>query len=210
MKKLGTLILAGIFGLSVNAQIVNPDFRTETINLLEPNMNYDLESFAILNSFGQDDAGVYLKKKEIIGSTSDLYIVEYERSRWESTFPEQSETLKDAIGYEMDIRGVDENFSDPDVIVQYHVYTNNSKDDAEYAVSSDSYDFAYLKKQDIMKSMSDGTVIVSVIDTEKGKSIWEGYAFEALDTNGSIWEKQQDLRMAVHELMERFNIDLNS
>lgn len=203
MKKITALLIATALSFSIFAQ----EIETHSLDNLDDSQDYD--SYAFLSNRGEPDKsdkkGVTLEQTTVVTPENEKWaMVEYRTTGWEDAYPEENKIIKDAISYELDVRDLDKDRSDPDILIQYHIYDSDYVNDDRYINAVDDYRFTYTKKQDLMSNLDDGTVVLSVIDTEEGASVWEGFAYNAYDENDSYDERQQGLRQAVDALMERF------
>lgn len=126
---------------------------------------------------------------------------------WATLNPMENTIIKEAITYEFDVQGLERTQSDPDMYVQYHIYDDAHSDDEAYINTNNGYDYTYTKKQDLMANIEDGTVVLSIVDAEEGKSVWEGFAYNAYEKDASLRDKQQGLRQAVDALVTQFLAD---
>lgn len=115
----------------------------------------------------------------------------------------QGEMIKDAVEYEMDVLGMEWKPENPDLLVNFHIF--DEKYDENFYVGSAPYEYRYMDKQAIMEDITDGTIVISFIDTNTGKSIWEGYATIGVNENEPLREQQADIRQATSAIMDRFN-----
>lgn len=122
---------------------------------------------------------------------------------WVTVNKIQGEIIKDAVEYEMDVLGLEWNPENPDLLVNFHIF--DQQYDENFYVGSSPYEYRYMDKQAIMEGIEDGTIVISLIDTETGKSIWEGYASIGVEENESLREQQADIRQATSAIMDRFN-----
>ena len=167
-----------------------------------------LISFPITNALAQDDLNVS------IDAEPDLDLSEYNSFFWVTDFGDgedlwitvnsiQGEIIKNAINYEMDVKGLEWDPENPDLLVNFHIF--NKGYDEEYYLGTAPYEYRYMDKQEIMDNIKDGTVVISLIDQESGKSVWEGYATIAVEESESLRQQQADIRQAVSAIFDRYN-----
>ena len=149
-----------------------------------------------------------------IDAESDLDLSDYNSYFWVTDFGNGSdlwitvnglegEMIKDAIEYEMDVKNLEWTPQNPDLLVNFHVF--DKKYGKEYYMGDSPYEYRYMDKQEIMDNIKDGTLVVSLIDKDKGKSVWEGYATIAVDESETLREQQADIRQAVSAIFDRYN-----
>lgn len=115
----------------------------------------------------------------------------------------QGEMIENAVEYEMDVKHIEWNPEDPDLLVNFHIFDEGY--DEEFYTGAAPYEYRYMKKKDIIEEIEDGTVVISMIDKAKGEAVWEGYATIAVDESESLRQQQADIRQAVSAIFERYN-----
>lgn len=149
-----------------------------------------------------------------IDAASDVDLSEYNSYFWVTDFADgedmwitvnkiQGQMIKDAVEYEMDVLGMEWNPENPDLLVNFHIF--DKKYDENLYVDGAPYEYRYQDKQAIMETIEDGTIAISLIDKETGKSIWEGYATMGVEENESLRKQQADIRQATSAIMDRYN-----
>jgi|GEM_PF-3176149 len=206
MKKLTIILLTVSFSIPALAQTINVD----KIDKIQGKTSYS--SFEFLNSVDQSTSNDRMKMEEAtVASTNDGKDVEvkYEETLWEKAFPEENEIIKQCVEYEFDIQGLSHNHNNPELLVQYHIYHPKYAKKKSYYTDPDKnkYMYFYLKAEDLISKMDDGTVIVSMIDTNKDETVWEGFAYNSFDRNASYEKRRQQIRQAIDGLMKQFAID---
>lgn len=115
----------------------------------------------------------------------------------------QGELIKDAVEYEMDVSGLRWNPEDPDLLVNFHIF--DEAYDKEFYTGTSPYEYRYMEKQSMMEDIEDGTIVISLVDQETGKSVWEGYATIGVEEKEPLRMQQADIRQAVSGIFERYN-----
>jgi len=121
---------------------------------------------------------------------------------WISVNTMQAAMIKDAIEFKMDIEEYQKNPENPEILINYHIFDQDY--DVEAYVATPPYDFRYMENRAKMENITDGTLVISVFNTEKGKVIWEGYATNVIQDDNSLRENQKNIRYAVANILNRF------
>lgn len=219
MKKIMSILFTITFLTTASAQ----DVTVESISNLDPNVEF--ESYAFMDgnqvwdqSVGENPGDGVLQDQELSTTNQNTTMNGYNYSRdWATLNPIESAILKEAITYQFDVEGLEMKTDDPDVFVQYHIYTGEYSEDDSYTRPADdgagvagatgANDNAYRQKQAMMDRIENGTVVLSVVDAEEGRSVWEGFAFNAYEEGATVREKQIGLRQAVDALVSQFLAD---
>ncbi|MEQ8469914.1 MAG: DUF4136 domain-containing protein [Marinoscillum sp.] len=205
MKSVTTFLITTVLSFTLFAQ--EQEVETYSLDNLDDPKDYD--SYAFLSQQNNPDLpGVLVEESSVITSEHEnLLTVEYTTTGWENAFPEESDMIKESIGYELDLMDMDRDRQDPDVLIQYHIFNSDYIEDDQYINAVEDYKYVYTKKEDLLSKLDDGTVVMSVVDTDENKSVWEGFAYNAYDENDPLYEREKNIRQAVEALMEQFAID---
>lgn len=204
MKKITALLIATAFTFSLFAQEI------ETYSIDDLDTPGDFDSYTFLSNQEDLENDISIEKTSVVTpETRDFFMVEYTTTGWEKEFPEESEMIKEAISYELDIRNMDKDPENPEMVIQYHIFDSDNLEDDRYITGSEDYRFQYTKKKEIISKLNDGTIVVSIIDPTENASVWEGFAYNAYDETDSYRDRQQNIRQAINALMEQFEADIS-
>lgn len=167
-----------------------------------------LSYFTITTVQAQNDMNVH------IDSEPNLDLSDYDSYFWVTDFSNdedlwitinsiQGEMIKEAVDFEMDVKGLEWNPKDADLLVNFHIFDKDY--DKKYYIGNTPYEYRYMDKQETMNDIKDGTVVISLIDKENGDAIWEGYATIPIEEDESLREQQADIRRAVAAIFDRYN-----
>ncbi|MDJ1483830.1 DUF4136 domain-containing protein [Cytophagaceae bacterium DM2B3-1] len=102
------------------------------------------------------------------------------------------ERIRNAVGYEMDGRGYEKVSQSPDIIVNFRVF-----DQPTTLKGYTGYGTSYWGSQEVRQpedttsyNVERGTLIVNVIDTKSGETIWRGFASGLM--NGTAFNKEEE------------------
>ncbi|MDJ1499203.1 DUF4136 domain-containing protein [Xanthocytophaga agilis] len=102
------------------------------------------------------------------------------------------ERIRSAVGYEMDGRGYEKVSQSPDIIVNFRVF-----DQPTTLKGYTGYGTSYWGSQEVRQpedttsyNVERGTLIVNVIDTKSGETIWRGFASGLM--NGTTFNKEEE------------------
>ncbi|MDJ1469434.1 DUF4136 domain-containing protein [Xanthocytophaga flava] len=102
------------------------------------------------------------------------------------------ERIRNAVGYEMDGRGYEKVSQSPDIIVNFRVF-----DQPTTLKGYTGYGTSYWGSQEVRQpedttsyNVERGTLIVNVIDTKSGETIWRGFASGLM--NGTTFNKEEE------------------
>ena len=121
------------------------------------------------------------------------------------TVDQTKSTLEDLIKYQMELHGYEPKESEPNLLVQYHIFKENIKlrgyDQPElmYWLNTQregEYDPITLK-------LPEGTLIIQLIDTKQDQIIWQGYASGFLNRGTSLYDPR-DLKRAVFLIFDNY------
>jgi len=115
----------------------------------------------------------------------------------------QGEMIKDAVEYEMDVKGLEWSPENPDLLVNFHIFDRAF--DKNFYTGNAPYEYRYMEKQSMVEDIEDGTIVITMIDKKTGKSVWEGYATVGVEEDESLRAQQADIRQAVSGIIDRFN-----
>lgn len=111
--------------------------------------------------------------------------------------------VKNALLYEMDIRDIVLNDSNPAFYINYLIFEENNGD-SEADVDDQSL-FRFHKEGGAVNKadLSEGTLIISIIDNASGEPVWEGYAPGLVDkAEENLRKSQVRIRKAVHQMVK--------
>lgn len=115
------------------------------------------------------------------------------------------ERIRNAVGYEMDGRGYEKVSQSPDIIVNFRVF-----DQPTTLKGYTGYGTSYWGSQEVRQpedttsyNVERGTLIVNVIDTKSGETIWRGFASGLM--NGTAFNKEEEkIREAVNLIYQDY------
>lgn len=199
MKKLMSLIFTLTFLSAAFAQ----DVEVQSISNIDPSTEF--ETYAFMDDMSPDMVAVT--------GTSGSQSAQSEesqnngRSGWAVIFPIENSMIKEAIDYELDVAGLEKTSDNPDVLIQYHIFNKDYAEDDNYIKAFEDYEYSYPKKADLMSNIEDGTLVVSIVDNETNKSVWEGFAYTDYEESASLDDKQHALRQGVDAIVTQFLAD---
>lgn len=154
--------------------------------------------------------------KERPGADLDTYesyafgnnFINIEDNEWYSFGTLNSKMVQNAIVHEFDTYGYDLKSENPDVLVNYMIFDSEYND--KYGYYKDPYTVDQEVGQDnILAQLEDGSLVVSMVDPDDGKSVWIGYAPDAIDPDDNLRQQQIDVRNAVADILETYMATAN-
>lgn len=203
MKRIiGTLCVATVC-ISAHAQ------RVETYKLNNIELHKRYNSYSMLT----DDETPVNTRETIVQAvetdSGDGHPIVYTIESWTSEYPEEDSVIQEAISYKFAVEGIRRSKVNPDMLIQYHIYDKQYSKNPSYLRSISQYQYTYPLKEDLISNISDGTLIVSIIDAKSGKSVWEGYAYKVYDREKSVEENDMKIAQAMDELLGEFYADMH-
>ncbi len=119
-----------------------------------------------------------------------------------------SNMVENAIEYEMDTYNYNMEKENPDMLINYMVFDQKYNDEVGY-MPGFRIDEDFGMDNNILDDLKSGSMMVSVVRTKDGKSVWSGYVTDGVDTSASLKEQQKDARQVVSALMESFMANVN-
>ena len=119
-----------------------------------------------------------------------------------------SNMVESAIEYEMDTYNYNMEKENPDMLINYMVFDQKYNDEVGY-MPGFRIDEDFGMDNNILDDLKSGSMMVSVVRTKDGKSVWSGYVTDGVDTSASLKEQQKDARQVVSALMESFMANVN-
>ena len=160
------------------------------------------------------DTNVIMKERP--GADLDTYesyafgnnFINIEDNEWYSFGTLNSKMVQNAIVHEFDTYGYDLKSENPDVLVNYMIFDSEYND--KYGYYKDPYTVDQEVGQDnILAQLEDGSLVVSMVDPDDGKSVWIGYAPDAIDPDDNLRQQQIDVRNAVADILETYMATAN-
>jgi hypothetical protein len=115
--------------------------------------------------------------------------------------------VKNSVLYEMDVRGVELDDVEPDFLVNYEVFGNFEGE--MQADADDDPPFRYmLGDEDLTMEevLTEGTIVISIVDAKTGEPVWEGYAINVVDFEVENLRKVQvSIRKAVNRVINELD-----
>lgn len=171
-------ILLILFSISFSAQAQNDDLNVEIDAAADVDLSEYVSYFWVTDFANGEDIWITVNKI-------------------------QGEMIKDALEYEMDVKGVKWSPENPDLLVNFHIF--DEAFDENFYTGSSPYEYRYMEKQAMMEDIEDGTIVVTLVDKETGKSVWEGYATIGVEENEPLRMQQTDIRQAISGIFDRYN-----
>jgi len=169
--------------------------------------------FAVTAAFAQDREVVMMERPDAPLDSYESYalgnsFIDIEDNQWYDFGTLNSKMVQNAIVHEFDTYGYAMMEDEADVIVNYLVF------DAEYNDKHGYNKRPYTIEQDIgeeniLQQLEDGSLVLSVVDTETGQAVWTGYMTDAVDPDANLREQQIDIRKAVASVLESYMATAN-
>ncbi|MBU1820499.1 MAG: DUF4136 domain-containing protein [Bacteroidetes bacterium] len=130
--------------------------------------------------------------------------------------------IQDAVAHELNARRINQSSNDPDLLVNYRVFDKPVEmtgyegyfHDAEYwgtdEVRNNALGLIRRNTDDegTKYYFDKGTLLVQLVDAEKGVVVWQGYASGLMD--GNVFDKDEEhIAQAVNLIFDRFDYVLN-
>lgn len=130
--------------------------------------------------------------------------------------------IQDAVAHELNARRINQSSSSPDLLVNYRVFDKPVEmtgyegyfHDAEYwgtdEVRNNALGLIRRNTDDegTKYYFDKGTLLVQLVDAEKGVVVWQGYASGLMD--GDVFDKDEEhIAQAVNLIFDRFDYVLN-
>jgi hypothetical protein len=154
--------------------------------------------------------------KERPGADLDTYesyafgnnFINIEDNEWYSFGTLNSKMVQNAIVHEFDTYGYDLKSENPDVLVNYMIFDSEYND--KYGYYKDPYTVDQeVGQENILAQLEDGSLVVSMVNPDDGKSVWIGYAPDAIDPDDNLRQQQIDIRNAVADILETYMATAN-
>ena len=130
--------------------------------------------------------------------------------------------IQDAVAHELNARRINQSSSSPDLLVNYRVFDKPVEmtgyegyfHDAEYWGTDEVRNNALglirrnTDNEGTKYYFDKGTLLVQLVDAEKGVVVWQGYASGLMD--GNVFDKDEEhIAQAVNLIFDRFDYVLN-
>ena len=116
--------------------------------------------------------------------------------------------VENAIAYEFDVYDYELDADNADLLVNFMVFDQKYSDEVGY-MPGYRIDEDFGMDDNVLEQLKDGSLMVSMVSTEDGQTVWSGYVPDGIDTSASLREQQKDARQAVSAAMEMFMADVN-
>jgi hypothetical protein len=165
--------------------------------------------FTVGTTLAQDNEDVIFKEDP----TADLddfesyywgnNFIDIEENEWYTFGRLHSKMVQNSIVHEFDTYGYDLKSENPDVLVNYMIFDKEYNDKYgyykdPYIVESGDFD------ENILTQLEDGSLVVSIINQENGKTAWVGYVPDAIDPNANLRDQQVSIRSSIDDVMEAY------
>ncbi|MFP4089964.1 MAG: DUF4136 domain-containing protein [Cyclobacteriaceae bacterium] len=165
--------------------------------------------FTAATSFAQDNKEVIFKENPdaALDQFNSYYfgnnMIDIEENEWYTFGRLHSKMVQNSIVHEFDTYGYELAPEKPDVLVNYMIF------DKEYNDKYGSYKDAYIVEEgevdeNILLQLEDGSLVVSIINPENGKTAWVGYVPDAIDPNDGLRQQQIDIRASIADVLEAY------
>ncbi len=127
---------------------------------------------------------------------------------WVTTNSLLNNMVKNSIVYEFDTYGLEMDSQNPDMVVNYIIY-DKAYDEIigfrpPYQIENEN-----AQDENILNKMKDGSLMISVIDTESNKAVWEGFVLDGLNPDDDLRAQQQDIRQAISSAIASYMAKVN-
>ncbi len=134
--------------------------------------------------------------------------IDIEDGRWYSFGTLNSKMVQNAVVHEFDTYGYNLKTNNPDILVNYMIFDQEYNDN--YGYYKDPYIVDQnVGEENILTELENGSLVVSMVDPDNGKSIWVGYVPEAVDPDDGLRQQQVDVRSAVDDVLESYMATAN-
>lgn len=154
----------------------------------------------------QDKEVVFMERADAALDSYESYalgssFINIEDNQWYSFGTLNSKMVQNAIVHEFDTYGYDMKEEKADIVVNYLIFDNEYNEKHGYAKQAYIID-QEIGEENVLEQLEEGSLVLSVVDTESGKAVWTGYISDAVDPEGSLREQQVDIRKAVSNVLE--------
>lgn len=114
-------------------------------------------------------------------------------------------TIRDAIRYELDARGYNMEGNNPDLLVNFKVFEEPTEFQG-YTGYREVGNERVREEEDFKTyQLQAGTLLVQLLDKEKGTLVWQGYASGIIDDKNMFDKSPERIKDAVQQIFNRFD-----
>ena len=120
----------------------------------------------------------------------------------------KSALIRDAIEYQMDLLDYHKNVDNPDILVNYYIFSEGLDQEPFDDFDGDEGEFPNIN----LDAITDGTLIISFIDINTKETVWLGYAKDVVNEQNkdNLRQQQKSIRKAVARLMSTYQDAVNN
>lgn len=169
--------------------------------------------FATTTVFAQDNDVIM---KERPGADYESYesyafgnnFIDIEDNQWYSFGTLNSKMVQNAVVHEFDTYGYELKTDNPDLLINYMIFDKEYND--KYGYYKDPYTVDQnVGEENILAELENGSLVLSIVDPDNGKSVWVGYVPKAIDSDDNLRQQQIDVRSAVDDVLESYMATAN-
>lgn len=115
-------------------------------------------------------------------------------------------TIRDAIKYELDARGYEMAGTNPDLLINFKVFEKPTQFQGytgyEEVIGNDE-----VREEEDFRTynLQKGTLLIQMLDKEKGTIVWQGYASGIMDDADMFDKSPEKIKDAVQQIFARFD-----
>ncbi|UII32624.1 DUF4136 domain-containing protein [Fulvivirga ulvae] len=113
--------------------------------------------------------------------------------------------IRDAIKYELDVRGYDMAGANPDLLINFKVFEKPTQFQG-YTGHEEVLGNDEVREEEDFRTynLKEGTLLIQMLDKEKGTIVWQGYASGIIDDDDMFDRDPVKIKDAVEQIFNRF------
>ncbi len=111
------------------------------------------------------------------------------------------EKIKTSIVAELNEKGLTQDDSDPDLLIDFHITVENESSVIYHRQDDDNYNFKPFAGEEIINYLK-GTIVIDMVDKVQGKMVWRSEAIGYMDTHPDLSEK--NIRKGISIALKNF------
>jgi hypothetical protein len=112
--------------------------------------------------------------------------------------------IERAIEGELGTRGIQQNASSPDLLVAYHVGTQDKIQVTDWGYNYGSYYWGWGGRSVDVYQYEEGTLVIDIVDAQTKNLVWRGWATGTIDRSLSPEAVEAKINNAVAQIMKRY------
>lgn len=114
-------------------------------------------------------------------------------------------TIRDAIKYELDARGYNMAGANPDLLINFKVFEKPTKFQGYTGYEEVLGNDEVREEEDFRTyNLKEGTLLIQMLDKEKGTIVWQGYASGIMDDDNMFDRDPTKIKDAVEQIFNKF------